>query len=72
MVHYKDLTGSGRSGPDAIERRRPLLPFRLRPLFRKPLVVPETKPLNQLVDEFRKNRNHMAIVVDEFGPSAAW
>jgi CBS domain containing-hemolysin-like protein len=29
--------------------------------------VPETKPLNQLVDEFRKNHTHMALVVDEFG-----
>jgi CBS domain containing-hemolysin-like protein len=30
-------------------------------------VVPESKPLNQLVDEFRQNQTHMAIVVDEFG-----
>jgi putative hemolysin len=29
--------------------------------------VPETKPLNQLIDEFRNERAHMAIVVDEFG-----
>jgi CBS domain containing-hemolysin-like protein len=34
---------------------------------RKPLVVPETKPLNQLIDEFRANHTHMALVVDEFG-----
>jgi len=31
------------------------------------LVVPETKPLHQLVDEFRQRHTHMAIVVDEFG-----
>jgi putative hemolysin len=30
-------------------------------------VVPETKSLNLLVDDFRKDRTHMAIVVDEFG-----
>ena len=67
MVHYKDLMRIWEERRIAIERRRPLLPFRLRPLLRKPLVIPESKPLNQLLDEFRKNRNHMAIVVDEFG-----
>jgi magnesium and cobalt transporter len=29
--------------------------------------VPETKPLNVLLREFRANRNHMAIVIDEYG-----
>jgi len=36
-------------------------------VLRKPLVVPETKPLNDLIDEFRKTHKHMAMVVDEFG-----
>ena len=67
VVHYKDLTRVWEERREAIEKRRPVIPFRLRRLLRKPLVVPETKPLNQLVDEFRKSRNHMAIVVDEFG-----
>jgi CBS domain containing-hemolysin-like protein len=39
----------------------------LRRILRKPLVVPETKPLNQLIDDFRNSRSHMASVVDEFG-----
>ncbi len=42
-------------------------PFRLRGLLRKPLVVPETKPVNELVDEFRSSHTHLAMVVDEFG-----
>jgi magnesium and cobalt transporter len=29
--------------------------------------IPESKPLNVLLKEFRKNRNHIAIVVDEYG-----
>jgi CBS domain containing-hemolysin-like protein len=33
----------------------------------EPLVAPETKPLNQLVDEFRSSHSHLALVVDEFG-----
>ena len=30
-------------------------------------MVPETKPLNQLIDEFRTSHTHLAMVVDEFG-----
>ncbi|MDX1405727.1 MAG: hemolysin family protein [Woeseiaceae bacterium] len=36
-------------------------------LVREPLIIPETKPLNSLLQEFRANRQHMAIVVDEYG-----
>jgi magnesium and cobalt transporter len=31
------------------------------------MVVPESKRLNVLLREFRQNRNHMAIVIDEYG-----
>jgi CBS domain containing-hemolysin-like protein len=31
------------------------------------MVVPETKPLSELLDEFKDRKRHMAIVVDEFG-----
>lgn len=34
------------------------------------LVVPETKPLSELLEEFRERKRHMAIVVDEFGSTA--
>jgi magnesium and cobalt exporter, CNNM family len=67
IVHYKDLMRAWRERKSAIDRRQPVSPFRLRRYLREPLVVPETKPLNQLVDEFRKHHTHLAIVVDEFG-----
>jgi CBS domain containing-hemolysin-like protein len=51
----------------ATDRRHTPRPFRLRQYLRKPLVVPETKPLHQLVDEFRHRHTHLAMVVDEFG-----
>jgi CBS domain containing-hemolysin-like protein len=35
--------------------------------MRKPLIVPETKPLMQMLEEFRGRHSHMALVVDEFG-----
>src|SRR6266705_3309605 len=34
------------------------------------LVVPETKPLSELLEEFKDRKRHMAIVVDEFGSTA--
>jgi len=41
--------------------------FRLKDILRPANFVPESKRLNVLLREFRSNRNHMAIVVDEFG-----
>jgi putative hemolysin len=67
IVHYKDLMRVWDERRFAHDRRRATRPFRLRRFVRKPLVVPETKPLNQLIDEFRTNHTHMALVVDEFG-----
>jgi CBS domain containing-hemolysin-like protein len=42
-------------------------PFSLRSLLREVSVVPESKPINELLQEFQKKRRHMALVVDEFG-----
>jgi magnesium and cobalt transporter len=41
--------------------------FALGPLLRPAVLIPESKRLNLLLTEFRANRNHMAIVVDEYG-----
>lgn len=67
ILHFKDLIRVWDERRAAQERRRPVRPFRLRRIIEKALVVPETKPLNQLIGDFRKNHTHMAIVVDEFG-----
>jgi magnesium and cobalt transporter len=42
----------------------------LRTLLRPALFVPESKNLNELLRDFRSNRNHLAIVIDEFGKTA--
>lgn len=44
--------------------------FRLEPLLRKPIVVPETKPVRELLSDFQKSEVHMAIVIDEYGGTA--
>lgn len=41
--------------------------FDLKQILRKATFIPESKRLNSLLSEFRINRNHMAIVVDEYG-----
>jgi magnesium and cobalt transporter len=42
----------------------------LRTLLRPAVFVPESKGLNELLRDFRSNRNHLAIVIDEFGQTA--
>ncbi len=41
--------------------------FDVRDVMRPPVFIPESKRLNVLLKEFRASRNHMAIVVDEYG-----
>jgi magnesium and cobalt transporter len=41
--------------------------FNLRDMLRPAVFIPESKRLNVLLKDFRSNRNHMAIVVDEYG-----
>lgn len=59
MLLAKDLLAY--SNPDRRER------FNLRELLRPAVFVPESKRLDVLLREFRSSRNHMAIVVDEYG-----
>jgi magnesium and cobalt transporter len=56
ILHAKDLL---RIGVDD--------DFDLRDSLRPAVFVPESKRLNVLLKDFRNNRNHMAVVVDEYG-----
>jgi CBS domain containing-hemolysin-like protein len=60
ILYSKDLLPELAKGPD--EPRRPL-----RELLRKPLFVPETKPVDDLLRMFQQVRSHIAIVLDEYG-----
>ena len=59
-LHLRTLRGSRDGEPE----------LKVRQLMRDVLVVPETKVLTDLLDEFRQRKRHMAIVVDEFGSTA--
>ncbi|MBZ5622853.1 MAG: hemolysin family protein [Acidobacteriia bacterium] len=67
ILHYKDLLPVWEERRRAIRSGRPSRAFRLARLMRPHLVVPETKPLSQMLEEFRLGHSHMAMVVDEFG-----
>jgi magnesium and cobalt transporter len=41
--------------------------FDIRDCMRPAMMIPESKRLNVLLQEFRVNRNHMALVIDEYG-----
>jgi magnesium and cobalt transporter len=43
------------------------VPFDIQSFLRPVVFIPESKRLNTLLTEFREGRNHMAIVVDEYG-----
>jgi len=59
VLHVKDLLQA--EDPDHVDLRR---------LMRKPLFVPETKRLDDLLREFKARKVHMAIVLDEYGGTA--
>jgi putative hemolysin len=67
LVYAKDLLEMWQQRRAALDQRGPTPNWTLRRFVRKPLVVPETKPLSQLIEEFRYGHAHMALVVDEFG-----
>ncbi len=61
IVHAKDLLpllASGETHPD------------LRAVMRAPLLVPENRLVDDLLDEFRRSRTQMAIIQDEYGGTA--
>jgi len=42
-------------------------PFSLTQIMRKPFYIPDSAKAERLLEEFRKNRSHIAIIVDEYG-----
>jgi CBS domain containing-hemolysin-like protein len=60
VLYSKDLLPELAKPPEQAPRP-------LAELLRKPLFVPETKPVDDLLSFFQKSRTHIAVVLDEFG-----
>ena len=60
LMHFRASARTRFSGTPFVE-------LRLKQVMREVLVVPETKPVLDLLHEFQERRRHLAIVVDEFG-----
>jgi len=70
IVHVKDILAYARTRTTAAARLRLLPPFELRRLIRQMPFVPETKPLDQHLDEMRERHAIVSFVVDEYGTIA--
>jgi CBS domain containing-hemolysin-like protein len=67
VLYVKDLLRVWQEHQLMQERGLIPRPFAIRSLLREIVVVPETKPISQLLQEFQMRRRHIALVVDEFG-----
>jgi putative hemolysin len=68
FVHIKDMMWVLLDRERRIEEKlAPVAPFDLRRILREILIVPETKPANELLLELRSRHVGIAMVVDEFG-----
>jgi len=69
VVYSKDISRLMHFRASATTRfsDAPFVELRLKQVMREVLVVPETKPVLDLLQEFQARRRHLAIVVDEFG-----
>jgi len=67
FVHIKDMLWVLLDRERRLEENLPPSPFDLRRVLREVLIVPETKPADELLMELRSHRVGMALVVDEFG-----
>jgi putative hemolysin len=60
IVHLRELVAAARTSPSEP----------LESLLRPPFIVPETKDLGPLLRELREQRQHLAVVLDEYGGTA--
>ncbi|HJZ63024.1 MAG TPA: hemolysin family protein [Candidatus Acidoferrum sp.] len=67
LVHIKDMVWVMLDRERRLQEGAPAAPFDLRRVLRELLIVPETKPAAELLNEFRSKHTAIAVVVDEFG-----
>jgi CBS domain containing-hemolysin-like protein len=63
ILYVKDLLGYWKHNGETDK-------IRIADIMRKPIFIPESKPVLELLREFRRDKTHMAIVLDEYGGTA--
>ena len=61
IVYAKDLLPLWLNGKDE---------FSIEEIWREPFFIPETKRINDLLNELRSKKSHLAVIVDEYGGTA--
>ena len=64
VVYLKDLSRRVLDNPEGYASET------VESIMRPPVVVPDSKPVDQVLREMQRDRNHLVIVVDEFGGTA--
>ncbi len=67
FVHIKDMMWVLLDRERRLLEHHPVAPFDLRRVLREVLIVPETKPANEMLAELRQRHLGLAVIVDEFG-----
>ena len=63
ILHVKDLFASFQKACSSNFET----PLDIKPILKKPYFIPESKKLDALLQDFKRNKNHLAVVVDEHG-----
>ncbi|MFA5902413.1 MAG: hemolysin family protein [Desulfobacula sp.] len=63
ILHVKDLFSSFQKACTSNFEA----PLDIKPILKKPYFIPESKKLDSLLQDFKRNKNHLAVVVDEHG-----
>jgi len=62
ILHVKDLIQFFKTNPHE--------DFKLKDIMRKPYYIPASKKTDELLKDLKRNKNHMAVVIDEYGGTA--
>lgn len=64
VLYLKDLTRRLYDNPEADKRET------IGDIMREPVFCPDSKPIDELLHKMQRDRNHMVVVIDEFGGTA--
>ncbi len=70
VLYYKDVLSKYVSATETLHDRETLLASPVKMLVKPVFYCPETKKIASLLQEFKKRKTHLAVIVDEYGGTA--